>query len=44
MQHANTQIFIIIMAITVIILYKIFSARSGKYIYIRANRGSEGDR
>lgn len=39
MQHANTQIFIIIMLIATIILYKIFSARSGKPIYIRRIAG-----
>lgn len=39
MQHANTQIFIMIMVITAVILYKIFSARSGKYIYIRRIAG-----
>ncbi|MCX6344550.1 MAG: hypothetical protein NT018_05680 [Armatimonadetes bacterium] len=39
MQHANSQIFIIIMAIAAIILYKIFSARSGKEIYIRRIAG-----
>ncbi len=39
MQHANTQIFIMIVAIIATILYKIFSARSGKQIYIRRIAG-----
>ncbi|HOM71505.1 MAG TPA: hypothetical protein PLP86_04595, partial [Armatimonadota bacterium] len=39
MDHANTQILIATFAVIAIILYKIFSARAGKNIYIRRIAG-----
>lgn len=39
MEHANTQVAIMIMVIIGVILYMIFSARSGKNIYIRPISG-----
>lgn len=39
MDHANTQILIATFALSFIILYKIFSARAGKDIYIRRISG-----
>jgi hypothetical protein len=39
MEHANWQIFTLIVAMSFLILYKIFSARAGKKIYIRRIAG-----
>jgi hypothetical protein len=39
MDHANTQILIATFAVTFLILYKIFSARAGRSIYIRRIAG-----
>jgi hypothetical protein len=39
MEHANLQLFIITAAMIFLILYKIFSARAGRQIYIRRIAG-----